>query len=200
MQKWLQQVQRLWEERRTEKSAVGFEKVEARLNYQKLMTGQDPSCKYVVLYNASGTNLVSCVLSKQALPPFSIDGASLSPRGFIADAKTYAFETNSDKEAHYLCACLNSSVVNEAIKPLQPRGLWGARDIHRRPFMLNIPKFSQTNSTHIRLSELSKQCHEKVSKLTLERMSSGRARATARESVSAELEEISRIVSGILGL
>jgi hypothetical protein len=28
------------------------------------------------------------------------------------------YETNDEMEAHYLCAALNSDVINEAIKPI----------------------------------------------------------------------------------
>ncbi|MEM4546587.1 MAG: N-6 DNA methylase [Nitrososphaerota archaeon] len=122
MASWLENAQKRWEERRTEKATERFLRIIERLNYNGLLSIQDPSKKYIVLYNTSGTNLVSCVLKRDSLLGFKVSGAIITPKGFIADADTYFYETNDEMEAHYLCALLNSDVVDNAIKPLQPRG------------------------------------------------------------------------------
>ncbi|MGH9979339.1 MAG: hypothetical protein ACRD8Z_26420 [Nitrososphaeraceae archaeon] len=54
-----------------------------------------------------------------------------------------------------MSAILNSSVSNKSVKPFQPRGHYGKRDIGIRPFMMPIPKFDSTNETHINLAKLS---------------------------------------------
>jgi hypothetical protein len=44
------------------------------------------------------------------------------------------------------------TIVNEAIKPFQPQGLMGERDIHRRPFeVCNIPLFDAANELHLKI-------------------------------------------------
>jgi len=100
------------------------------------------------------------------LPPLKVGNFIIEPRVFVADKKTMLYETSDEMEAHYLCAILNSDVVNDAIKPYQTKGLYGERDIVRRPFMLPIPKFDPNNPVHRRLAELSKISHEKASRLS----------------------------------
>ncbi len=199
---WLDSVQKAWEEGSTEKSKERFSRVIERLNYQQLLTIQNPSKRYVLLYNTSGTDLVSCVVDKPSLQNFKVLGAEIKPKGFVAEAKTYFYETDDGNEAHYVCAALNSTIVNEGIKPLQTRGLFGERDIHRRPFMLPIPKFDPNNSVHLRLAELSKICHEKVAKAKVRFTGKSVAslRRQARETVKEELKEIDELVSKLLDI
>jgi len=135
IEKWLEEAQEIWRKRRTKKSERRFPSLLDRLNYNNLLTAQNPSKRYVVLYNATGSNLVSCVIDKLLLPCFTVDGEEIRPKGFIADVKTWFFETENEMEAYYLSAIFNSEIINEIIKPLQPRGLFGARAIHRRPLL-----------------------------------------------------------------
>jgi predicted component of type VI protein secretion system len=110
------------------------------------------------------------------------------------------YETNNELEAHYLCAILNSDVVNELIKPLQPKGSKGERHIVRRPFVLPIPNFDPNNPVHRRLAELSKACHEKASRITLTKRDVAARRKEVRDALKAEMTEINKLVSQLLGL
>jgi hypothetical protein len=140
------------------------------------------------------------VIDKRSLPDFQILSAKISPRGFLAEAKTYFYETEDGEEAHYLCAFLNSETINERVKPLQPRGLFGERDFHRRPFMLPIPKFNHNDPHHLRLAELSKICHQKVANLKFTKKSTAGLRKEAREAIKEELKEIDKLVYKLLNL
>ncbi|MEM0011308.1 MAG: hypothetical protein QXT84_06415 [Candidatus Bathyarchaeia archaeon] len=207
MSQWLENCQRLWEELGTERAKKRFPRVLDRLNYNGLLSVQDPNKRYIVLYNASGTNLVSRIIDKKYLPAFQVPVdkqpdsrvVELAPRGFIAESTTYFYETDDEMEAHYLCAILNSNVVNDKIKPLQPRGLFGERHIHRRPFMLPIPKFNGNEESHIKLAELSKACHAKVASLKFTRKGTAGLREGARKAVEEEIDEIDELVSQLLG-
>jgi methylase of polypeptide subunit release factors len=200
MARWLENVQKLWEEKATEKAKKNFPRVIDSIDYQGLLTVQSPRKRYVVIYNSSGTNLVSCVIDKQALPSFQLAKTTIKPMGFIADKKTHFYETENEIEAHYLCAILNSDVVNEAIKPLQTKGLFGERDIGRRPFMLPIPKFNAEDPKHLELAKISKQCHDILESKQFTRKSTAGARSEARKIVAKELERIDKLVSELLGL
>jgi len=190
LHEWLSKVDRLWIRGRKERSP---EDAYSRLDYQHLLTSQHPTGYHTVVYNRAGTNLASCVIS----PPLLRTG--LSVQGFVADADTYYYQVKDDMEAHYLCAFLNASYVDEAIKPHQTRGQWGERDIHRRPFeFVPIPKFNPNDEKHRKLAELSKACHEKVKKLKLEGKNIGFLRNKVREHLAAELAEIDRLVREIL--
>jgi hypothetical protein len=198
MADWLERAQKLWEKLGTEKAKELFPRIVERLDYRGLLSSQDPSKRYVVLYNTSGANIASCVVDRQKLPSFHIDGFEIIPKGFVADEKTMFYETNNEVEAHYLCAVLNSDVINELIKPLQTKGLYGERDIVRRPFMLSIPSFNSHSPLQKRLAELSKICRDKVAKVTFTKKSVAGRRKEAREVVKKELEEINELVSQLL--
>jgi hypothetical protein len=187
---WLNKVEALWIGGRKERSP---EDTYSRLDYQHLLTCQHPTGYHTVVYNRAGTNLASCVIS----PPLSKTG--LPVHGFAADADTYYYQTKDDIEAHYLCAFLNAPYVDETIKPHQTRGQWGERDIHRRPFeYVPIPKFNHDDEKHQKLAELSKECHQKVTQLTLESKNIGNLRGKVRKALANELAEIDKLVKDIL--
>jgi len=195
---WFERVQKLWTERATEKSRKNFPRFIDSVNYQGLLTAQNPAKRFVVLYNAAGKNLASCVIYTKRLPVITVSGAQIVPKGFIADKTTLFYETDDENEAYYLAAVLNSDIVNEAIKPLQTKGQFGERHIIRRPLMLPIPKFNpEKNIIHADLANLGKRCSEKVAKLALSG-SVANMRKKVREQLKEELEKINELVSKIL--
>jgi len=197
---WFEKVQELWEKKRTKKAEKTFPRVIDGINYQGLLTIQNPHIRYVVIYNSSGTNLVACVIDKKKLSSFPVGKMELSPKGFIAEKTTQFYETNDEQEAHFLCAVLNSKIVNEAIKPLQPRGLWGERHIMRRPFLCPIPKFDKNDQLQLKLAELSKRCHTKIASLKFIKESTAGRRREARKAIKQEVAEIDKLVSQLLGV
>ena len=107
-----------------------FEAQQETLNFNGKLTSQKFRAKFVVLYNKSGTNLSAAMLTPKETK--KIGGIAI--KGFVADNVCYRYSAASEEEAAFLVGILNSSAVNEAIKPYQPEGLMGERDIHRRPF------------------------------------------------------------------
>jgi hypothetical protein len=191
---WLIQVEDLWDKyKKTGNKSTIYQ----WLDYIGKLTSQHPTGYHTVLYGGAGTNLASCVLS-----PTSKNGAKvagMNTRGFVADIDTFLFQTKEGDEAHYLCAFLNAPSVDESIKPHQTRGQWGERHIYRRPFeVMSIPKFDATDGRHQKLAELSKECHQKVKKLTLEGKNIGNLRGKARKALANELAEIDSLVKSIL--
>jgi hypothetical protein len=195
---WYEEAQRIWVERRTEKSKTAFPNVEDRLDYQKLLSDQDPSKRFVVLYNARGADSMTCVVDRRNIPSFNIDHSMIKPNGFVADYTTYIYETNNEDEAHYLCAFLNSSVIHLGVKSFQPRGKYGKRDIGRRPFQLSIPRFSRKESNHVKLAELSKNCHQMVKSHSFIKKGFRGMREEACKILENEIKEIDLIVASIL--
>lgn len=195
---WFKSAQKIWNERKTEKSEKRFPSLLDRLNYNGLLTVQKPNVRYVVLYNATGTNLVSCVIDKESLPSFEFDGEEIKPHGFIADVKTWFFETKNMMEAYYLSAIFNSEVISKVIKPLQPRGLFGARAIHRRPLLFPLPQFNGSDRIHIKLADIAKECHDKVNTIRFKQRNN--IRREARERLINEITEIDEIVSKMIGI
>jgi len=200
MANWLGKAQDFWKARRTKIAEGRFPSILDRLDYNRLLSTQNPKSRFIVLYNRSGTNIASCVVDRHSLPRFKVLKAEIEPRGFIASNVLYLYETDDEDEACYLSALLNSNTVNNAIKPLQPRGAFGERGIHRRPFMFPMPRFDKKSSLHTGLAKLSRECHIKMSDFQFTKKSAGGLREETREALGREIAEIDKLVSELLGL
>lgn len=195
---WIEHAQTTWVERRKEKAKRGD--VLAWLNYRNKLTDQDPNAKYVVLYPKSATFLCAAVVPARAIH-CKIGTQKLAMQRFVADHVTYFFETSSASEAGYLTAVLNSPTVDTLVKPMQARGLWGPRDIHKKVWELPIPEFKPENKAHSHLASLAERCATSVTDLIpslAESGSIGRARSTVRQALKDELAEIDSLVKQIL--
>lgn len=168
------------------------------LDFRRKLTNQHPNRAYKVLYTGSATYLTAAVVKRAAGFKVPIDGSFLALGDFIAESKTYVYETDDEDEAFYLCAILNSGIVDHAIKPLQTRGLWGARDIHKRPLLLPIPHFEKNSSNHVSLAREGKSAYNRIIKSSSELStykSIGKARSIARSTLGSELKKIDELVS-----
>jgi len=200
MANWLESAQRMWEERATERSLANYPRIVLWFDHMNKLTNQNPSKRYVVLYNATGTNIASCVIDRYTLPSFQLLRAKIRPKNFVVYEDVFFYETNDEMEAHYLCSILNSNIVNEAIKPFQSRGAFGERTITRLPFKLPVPLFDRGNPIHVKLAKLSKKCHAKVASLRFTKKSVAGRRKEARTTIKEELKEIDKLVSELLGI
>jgi len=71
---------------------------------------------------------------------------------------TAFFPADSESEAHYLCAIINSTPVREFIKSFSSAGRgFGTPSVMEH---VGIPKFDPKNPLHQKLAEISKQCHQ----------------------------------------
>jgi len=199
LKKWLQKAEATWTEKRGEKA----EKLDIyqRLNYSNGITDQSSSATFKVLYNTSGTYLVSCLIKNEA-KRIKIDGIHIRLKGVLADHTTYTYDTDDEEEALYLTAMLNSPIIDKLIKPMQSRGLFGERHIHKKVLELPLPKYEKKNELHGKLVELARECTQKVSEvlpeLAQEYTSIGKIRQEVKEAIQVELSEIDRIVREIL--
>ena len=159
-----------------------------RLDYMRGISNQNPKAPFKVIYGASGTNLAAVAIDQSE--GITVDG--VKARSFIADKKTYFCDLNDKNEAHYLEGVLNSNHLNSLIKPLQSRGLWGARDIHKRPLLFPIPRFDRSNPNHRKIAELAQGIHEDMSVELpgLAKYGVSRARILAKSMVSKQIAEI----------
>jgi hypothetical protein len=197
----LEKAEQEWTRRRSMKAeritATGW------LDYRNKLTTQNPQVRYRAIYNTSGTFLTAAAVESEPIE-LEINGQRIVARGYVADTKTYFYDTIIDQEALYLVAVLNAPVIDELIKPMQSRGLWGPRDIHKKVLELPIPRFEATNFTHRQLAEFGKHCTAKVEKWlagggTGNVKSIGRLRGMVREILKDELYEIDDLVKEILG-
>ena len=200
--RWLEAAQAEWERRRGEKAERM--NVLEWLDYRRKLTSQNPQARYWVLYPTSATYMCACVVENKPVE-FEIGGQRLEARGIVANERTYHFETDDEAEAYYLVAVLNAPIIDQQLKPMQSRGQWGPRDIHKKVLELPIPQFDPGDAVHRRLAELGKECTQKVAEW-LESggpgkiRSIGRLRSMVREMLAEELEEINGLVGEMMGM
>ena len=186
---WLEKAQGEWEKRRGEKAERMD--VEEWLDYRKKLSSQRRA-EYKVLYPTSATYLCSCVLEDKPIG-FEVEGQEVETRGFLADIEEFYYEAANREEAYYLAAVLNSPIVDELLKPMQSRGLWGPRHIHKKVLEIPIPQYDPSHESHRALSKLGEQCTRKVEQL-LPQYSESRSIGHTRRLIKAELKaELTRI-------
>jgi hypothetical protein len=196
--RWFEAAAKKWDELKKEDSKMTLLE---RWDYQRTLTNQNINAPYKIVYNSSGTNIASCVLSVEEIKKMEID--DLPSNGFVVDHKTYYYDASSLDEAHYLCAILNAPCTNQAIKAYQSQGLFGERDIHRTPFeACAIPPFDPANTDHLELARLSKEAHEAtlyIRDLAVKGGITG-LRRLAREKADKQIVAIDKIAQKILDL
>jgi len=188
---WMQDVDDLWTKNRKSEDRSLIQ----RLNYNQTLIKQNIDAPYVVLYNTSGTNLTASLYIRT-----ESEKSDFKSNGFIADAKTYYYYPRDIDEAFYIIAVLNSNVVNIAIKEFQPQGLYGERDIHRRPFeVCTIPRYDKNNNIHISLSNIGRKCFDEVQGYIPKlRGRVGRLRTEVRKILKLRISKINNLVEKLL--
>ena len=196
--KWLSGAEKIWLQKRTSKSKGP--NIYQWIDYRRKLTEQSSKRRYAVLYEAVGTFLVATVVDKKDPVVETVDGA-IKTNGTLIDYSTIYYETSDRNEAYYLCAILNSKIMDNLIKPLQASGLWGPRNIWKKVLEIPIPEFDSRNEIHERLAQIARECETKV-RLIQERLSEqkniGRIRSTIRNSLSDQLAEITKLTAKIL--
>ena len=186
--KWMMKVEEIWEEKRGDKA--DRQSIYERLDYQKELTVQSVSSRYLVLYNAAGTNLSAVALDRNHLPI-----------SFIVEHKLYWAPCSSEQEADYLTAILNSDSINIAIKPFQSTGLMGERDIEKKVLDLPFPSFNPEMQKHRDLASLGAQAKTKAATYVssiLMPTSLAKRRAMVRDHLGNIMGEIDRLVKTLI--
>lgn len=192
--KWFQKAENFWTIYRTENNkTVTLEKY---LDWQNKLTTQDLDSPFMVIYSASAKDANAAVLCRK---DFDLE--------FIVESKGYVYYSSNIDECHYLTAILNSNITNLLMKDFQSKGLFGARDVHKKILDIFYPLFNANKKEHKKLAELSKSAHEKT-KVYLEKNDIkqvqgsnhlGRIRLNIKKELEQELHEIDLLVKIIIG-
>jgi hypothetical protein len=155
--RYLKEVEKEWTKSKSSQRMTIYD----RLDYDRGLSKQNPSLKYKVVYLRSGTNLAATIVVDE---PYlvKVGSSEVKVNGIIIHTTLYLYQTNNEDEAHYLTAVLNSSILNELVKPMQTKGAYGPRDFHKKPLEFPIPRYDFNNQVHRRLSELGKEAREVV--------------------------------------
>jgi len=120
---------------KNKKKTSDINSVFLNLNYWNKLTKQNKNKNYLVVYNASGSNLKAAVINNRE-------------QRIIVSSENYYYSTDSKEEAYYLAAILNSPILSKNIKLIK-----SSRHIHKRPFSFPIPLYNES----IKHKELAKQ-------------------------------------------
>lgn len=165
------------------------------MNWQNKLTEQNLNAPYLVLYNASAKDANATIVKRKDLD-----------LEFIVESKGYSLPTTNLKEAYYLTAILNSTTPNLMMKDFQTKGLFGARDVHKKILDIYYPKFDEKDEKHLRIAELSKTAHETVliflkgihPDKKVEGIHLGKIRLDIKSYLSKEMKEIDKLVKQII--
>ena len=80
--------------------------------------------------------------------------ASLVPDDLLlVDYKLFWVACKNTDEANYLLSIINSDALYQKVKPLMPKGLFGARDVLKHLWRLPIPEFDPAQELHTTISK-----------------------------------------------
>jgi hypothetical protein len=192
--KWFKNVESFWNIGRTEKNKKITS--EDYLNWQNKLTEQNLKSKYLVLYNSSAKDANATTVKRK-----DID------LEFFVENKTYCLDTDNLNEAYYLSSIINSTIPNLMMKDFQSRGLFGARDVHKKILDIYFPRFDETNEQHLHLADLGKKAHKKAEEYLkanppqkeLTSIHLGRLRVEIKKYLKEEMAEIDKIVKRLIG-
>ena len=89
----------------------------------------------------------------------------------------------SEPEAYYLIAIINSNKLAAAAESFMPRGLYGARHFHKHGWKLPIPRYDADDPLHVKLSELAataeQECRELIAQSDVMSKPAGDAQSRA---------------------
>ncbi|MHA2287996.1 MAG: HsdM family class I SAM-dependent methyltransferase [Promethearchaeota archaeon] len=134
---------------KTKKETSSIRTLYENLNYWNKLQKQINHQAHTVVYNASGSNLKAAVIRYEN-------------QKIIVGSENYYYSTNSEEEAYYLSAILNSPELSKNIKLIK-----SSRHIHKRPFMYPIPSYDKNHPIHRKLAKKGETCHGLVYELAI---------------------------------
>jgi hypothetical protein len=150
---WLRDAESKWNEHSNKGSDGEARTTLAQsLNHLQKLTAQAARSPIRVLYTKAGTRLSACWLEDDDV---------------VVDHKAYWSAANSLEEAAYLAAVLNTSVVLDRVKDLQPVGQRDPRDFDNLVWTLAIPVFDAAEALHVDLAAAALHAAEVAARVEL---------------------------------
>jgi hypothetical protein len=184
---WLRDAEAKWNEH-SNKGTDGAPRatLAQSLNHLQKLTLQSTRSPVRVLYPASGTRLSACWLEDDDV---------------VVDKDAYWAVANSLQEAAYVVAILNTAIVLERVKDLQPVGQRDPRHFDNLVWTLPIPEFDATEALHADLAAAALRAAEIAAHVDLpEDAHFTTKRRLIRDALVAdgEAETIERLVDALL--
>ena len=134
-------------------------KLYSRLNHQNILTNQLAYLRFAS--DGGGTNRIAYTQAGHPTAAIIKDGNA------IVDRKLYQTICQSEDEAHYILAVINSHELATAAAPFMTKGLFGPRDFEKHGWKLPIPRYEANDSLHVQLCELGKAAEEECTDIII---------------------------------
>ena len=128
----------------------------------------------------------------------------------IVDRTLYQTVCQSEDEARYVLALINSNALAAATAPFMPKGLYGPRHFEKHGWKLPIPRYNPSDPLHVHLSELGKtaeqECTVRIADSDIPTKPAGDAQSRAArkmlrhewQPLSATAQDIEAAVANLL--
>ena len=126
-----------------------------RLNYHNISTSQ------LRWSRNSGERPIRIAYSTSGVPT----AALISDDKAIVDTTLYQVTCHNLDEAYYLLAIINSDALATAVNQFMPKGLFGARHLHKHLWKLPIPEYDPNDADHANLSRLGRRAAVEAEKV-----------------------------------
>ena len=118
--------------------------------YSQFNISKETFAKYKVVWKRMTNDLIAVVVSQFK--------TLFGYKAIVPLETTALIATDSEAEAHYLCAIINSNPVRDFIKSFSSAGRgFGTPSVMEH---VGIPKFDPKNLLHQKLAEISQKCHQ----------------------------------------
>jgi hypothetical protein len=163
---WMKQAESLWNENKRSEMSL-----KEMFDYFGQLSAQFPPRELRVVYAKAGISPAACVVrdSKQ-----------------IVENRLYWGTVETEDEARYLEAILNSETARARAAVYQSRGQWGARDFDKVMFNLPIPRFDEKQKLHRDLAAAAAEAETIAASVGLpEKVKFQQARKLIREALAS---------------
>ncbi|MBO0732855.1 MAG: hypothetical protein J2P49_00755, partial [Methylocapsa sp.] len=138
---WMTKAEKVW----GDNSESGSMTLIGRWNYHNELGAQFPLAPLRVVYAKAGKQPAACLLRHST---------------HVIDHKLYWASLQTEIEANYLTAILNSETARSRIEAQQSKGQWGARDFDKVMFNLPIPRFDAKNRLHNAIANAAREAEK----------------------------------------
>ena len=196
---WLEKAEAIWGEKQGEKAAKMT--VYQRLDRYRGLTQQRRK-RYTVMYPDVNRVMFGAAV-QNLLADKDHQGEGEGDRFFVDYCNLFA-DLESQPEAFYLVAMLNSVCLDRALQPFRRKSQTGHPHVMKKVWELAIPEYERASAGHCCLAELGAECQQIVANFLsslpdkVRQGSLGGLRRLIREKLQPQIAEIDTIVSKIL--
>ena len=129
----------------------------SRLNHQNILTSQLGYLRAAI----TGDGTVRVAYTQAGQPTAAV----IRDSNAIMDRKLYQTICQSENEAYYVLALINSEQLAAAAATFMTKGQYGARDFEKHGWKLPIPRYDASDPLHVHLSKLGKAAEQECATL-----------------------------------